>query len=133
MTFWTLLRSIFVVCLCAHPILLGLLGLADALMRGQTDGLFAVFAMPMTLAFFGPPALLGCLLVIVPTYYAFSRYARRPMVPFAVFSVGTGVLLYLFVAAPVPSGYEEAAQGFTAASLMLWALYAFFRMDLQQR
>ena len=136
MTFWALVRSILVVSICIHPIGLGLLGLADFLMNGRSDGLFAVAATPMTLAFFGLPALASCLFVILPTYYVLSRYGRREMVPFAVFVLGAGTLLYLSVARPAPSGalpgYDQALQGFTAATLVAWALYAFFRLGLRR-
>ncbi|HXC51743.1 MAG TPA: hypothetical protein VN634_12705 [Candidatus Limnocylindrales bacterium] len=106
-------------------------------MKGKTDGLFAVLATPMTLAFFGLPALSGSLLVIVPTYYALSWLGHREMVPFAVFAVGAGILIYLFVAEPAPSGampgVDQSAQAFAAASLIVWSAYAFFRMDLRQQ
>jgi hypothetical protein len=136
MTFWALIRSIVFMCLCAHPITLGVLGVGYAVTRGNIDGLFAVLATPMTLAFFGPLALSGSLFVIVPTYYAFSFFGHRKMVPFAVFAVGASILLYLFIADPPPTGgmpgYDQGAQAFAGASLILWALYALFRMDLRQ-
>ena len=59
------------------------------------------------------------------------------MVSFAVFAFGAGLLVYLFVADPAPTGaissYDQAAQAFTAASLIAWALYAYFRLDLRRR
>ena len=137
MTFWMLIKSIFLVCLCIHPIALGLLGLADFLTNARIDGLFAVAATPMTLAFFGPPALACCLLVIVPTYYLLSRYGRRDMVPFAVLAIGAGIVLYLSLtdraSSEAISGYDQAAQGFSAVSLIAWAVYAFLRLGPRTR
>ncbi len=136
MTFWALIRSVLVASLCAHPITLGVLGLVDAVTKGKMDGLFAVLATPMTLAFFGLPALSGSLLVIVPVYYAFSWFRHRELVPFAVFAVGAGILVYLFVADPAPTGampgVDQSAQAFAGASLIVWAAYAFFRVDLRR-
>ena len=136
MTFWTLIKSIFLVCLCAHPIVLGVVGLAQSLSTGKSEGLFAVLATPMTLAFFGLPALFSCLFVIVSTYYALSLCGRREIVPYVVFAVGAGVLLYQFIAEPAltgaMAGYDQTAQVFTAASLVIWAFYAFLRTDLRR-
>lgn len=136
MTFWALLRSILLVALLAHPVILGTLGLASFLMDGKVEGLFAVAATPMTLAFFGLPALTASVLVIIPTYYALSRYGRRGAVPFAVFAMGAGTLLHLFVTDPAPTGalpgYDHAARALAAATLIVWAAYAHFRLDLRQ-
>ena len=85
----------------------------------------------MSLAFFGLPSLIWSYLVIVPTYYAFSRYGRRDLVPFAVLAIGAGILVYLFVADPAPSGaipgYDQSSQAFIGATLIVWACYAFRR------
>ncbi|MFN2377051.1 MAG: hypothetical protein ABR538_10970 [Candidatus Binatia bacterium] len=136
MSFWGLIRSILLVALCVHPVVLGVAGLALFLTEDGVDGLFAVAATPMTLAFFGLPVLTGSLFVIVPTYYALSRYGRREKVPVAVFAIGAGSLAYLIAADPAPTGampgYDQEAHGFVAASLITWALYAYFRLDLRQ-
>ena len=134
MTLWTLIRSIFLVSLCTHPIVLAVAGLVHFLANGEIGGLFAVLAAPMTLAFFGLPVLIWSLLVIVPTYYALARLGRRKWVSFAVFAAGAGVFVYLFIADPAPSGalpgYEQSAEALIAVSLILWACYAHFRRDL---
>jgi hypothetical protein len=134
MTFWTLFRSILLVSLCAHPIVLAVAGLVHFFVNREVGGLFAVLAAPMTLAFFGVPVLAWSLLVIVPTYYALSRLGHRNWVAFAVFAVGASIFVYLFLADPAPSGalpgYEQSAQAMIGVSLVLWACYAHFRMDL---
>lgn len=64
----------------------------------------------MTLVFFGPPALLWCLLLIVPTYYLLSRYGRQRSVPAVAGAAGIALLLYPASRGNVPagasSGYE---------------------------
>lgn len=112
------------------------MGLAFLLTKGEVAGLFAVLATPMTLAFFGVPGLVNSLILIPATYYALSSIGHRRMVPYVVFAVGAAILLYLFIAKPAPSGaipgYDQTAQGFTAATFILWALYAHFRLGLRQ-
>ena len=136
MTFLKLLLSILLVSICSHPILLFLAGLFMTIRDGKLEGLFAPLAAPMTLAFFGIPTLTGGLFVIIPTFYLFSRFGRRDLVPFAVFAIGAAVLLYLAIAQPAPTGaipgYDQTAQGFAAASLLVWAVYAYSRLDLRQ-
>lgn len=133
MRFFALIRSIVLVGLLAQPLALFLLGLADFLRSGRVDGLFAVAATPMTLAFFGVPVLLASLVVIVPTYALLSYCGLRGWVPAAVFAIGAAVLAYLLLAQPAPTGalpgYDQAAQLFAGCTLVAWALYAFFRLD----
>lgn len=136
MTFWVLLKSVLLACLGVHPIVLSLMGFAVFVRDGKIEGLFAVAATPMTLAFFGIPTFSTGLFVIIPTYYAFSWFGRRAVAPFALFALGAGTLLHLFVTDPAPTGampgYDQTAQAFSAATLIVWSLYAHFRMELRQ-
>jgi len=135
MTFWTLIRSILLACFLCHPVGLTVMGLAHALKNHKIDGLFAVLATPMTLAFFFLPALWSCLLLIVPTFYGLSRFGRRDAVPPVVLAVGLAILLYHFLANPALTGaipgYDQTAQVFTGISLVAWAVYAYFRLGLR--
>lgn len=134
MMFLSLLRSILLVCLLVHPIGLTVMGLLLTLRTGKTDGLFAVLATPMTLAFFGPPALIWCLVLILPTYYVLSWFGRRNLTPLVIGAVGVALFLHLALRDPVPTGaipgYDQSAEGVTAACFVGWAMYAYFRMDL---
>ena len=111
------------------------MGLLMFLKDGKVAGLFAVAATPMTLAFFGIPTLAGGFFVIVPTYYALSFFGLRRLVPFVVFAVGAAIALYLIIVQPAPTGampgYDQTAQGFAAAALILWAFYAYFRTNIR--
>jgi hypothetical protein len=128
------MTSILVACVLSQAVGLVIAGLASAVMEGKIDGLFALAALPMTLVFFGLPALIWSLIVIIPTYYALSWYGRVGLAPFAVFAVGAAILLWLFVTDPPPTGampgYDQAAQLFVAIAFIGWALYAYFRVKL---
>jgi hypothetical protein len=136
MGFLRLITSILLVCIFAQPIVLTLAGVAHFLKDGGFEKLFAFLAAPMTLAFFGLPVLISSLIVIPPTYYALSYFGHRDKTPFAVFAYGAAIILYLVIADPEPTGampgYDQTAQGFTAATYMVWAFYAYYRMNLRQ-
>jgi hypothetical protein len=133
-TLRSLITSILIACVLSQAVGLVVAGLASTVMEGKIDGLFALAALPMTLVFFGLPALIWSLIVIIPTFYAFSWYERVALTPFAVFAVGAAILLWLFVTDPPPTGampgYDQAAQLFVAIALVGWALYARFHLNL---
>jgi hypothetical protein len=133
----SLIGSILVSTVASQAIGLTLAGLVFAATGGGIGALFAILALPMTLAFFGLPALIWSFLVVVPAYAAGAWFGRRDLAPFAVFAVGAVMLAYLGVMDPEPTGaipgYDQTAMGFIAASLMTWGLYAYFWLGLRRR
>jgi hypothetical protein len=136
MMFLRLLTSIFIACVLSQAAALVVAGLATSAIHGRIDGLFALLALPMTLAFFGLPALLWSLFVIIPTYYALSWYGRSELVPFVVFALGAAIVAYHVIAQPAPTGaipgYDQTAMVFVAIAFIGWALYAYFRLGLRR-
>jgi hypothetical protein len=136
MTPWKLAISILQAGVVSQLLALAIGGLVQTLRSGDVGGLFAVLALPMTLAFFGLPVLIWSVLVIPPTYYAFSWFGRRELAPAVVFAIGAAIFAYLAIARPAPSGaipgYDQTALAFIAATYVTWALYAFFWVKLRR-
>jgi hypothetical protein len=134
--FLRLLLSILVACVLSQAVVLVVAGLATSALHGRIDGLFAILALPMTLAFFGIPALLWSLFVIFPTYAVFWWYGRAELASFVVFALGAAILAYHAIARPAPTGampgYDQTAQVFVAFAFIGWAVLAYFRPELRR-
>lgn len=136
MIFVRLLLSILLACVLSQAVVLVVAGLATSAIHGRIDGFFALFALPMTLAFFGLPALLWSLFVIVPTYGVLWWFGRARLAPFVVFALGAAILVYHAIVQPAPTGaipgYDQTAQVFVAFAFIGWAVFAYFRPELRR-
>lgn len=112
-------------------VLMGVMGLLSGAATG-IESVGAVFALPMTLVFFGLPAFLWtCGLALVAFYGLRTRGAGR-LTPLVVGAIGLAAVAWLFITQPAPSGaipgYDQALALIVAWTLVVWAIYAQLRL-----
>lgn len=132
--FGALVKSAAIATVLAQVVGLVLMGLAGLISGAATaiEGVGAVFALPMTMVFFGLPAFLWtCGLALVAFYGLRSRGAAR-LVPLVVGGIGLAGMAWLFITQPPPTGaipgYDQALALIVAWTLVVWAIYAQLRL-----
>lgn len=132
--FGALVKSAAIATVLAQVLALALMGLAGLMSGAATaiEGVGAVFALPMTLVFFGLPAFLWtCGLALVVFYGLRARGAAR-LAPLIVGGIGIAGMAWLFITQPAPTGaipgYDQALALIVAWTLVVWAIYAQLRL-----
>lgn len=131
--FGALVKSAAIATLLAQVVGLVLMGLGHAAVNDlKIESVAAVFALPMTLVFFGLPAFLWtCGLALIAFYGLRARRAAR-MTPLLVGALGLAGMAWLFITQPAPTGalpgYDQALALIVAWTLVVWAIYAQLRL-----
>ena len=131
--FGALVKSAAIATVLAQVVALVLMGLVHAATTGvKIESVGAVFALPMTLVFFGLPAFLWtCGLALVAFYSLRARGAVR-LTPLILGAIGLAGLAWLFITQPAPTGaipgYDQALALIVAWTLIVWAIYAQLRL-----
>ncbi len=112
-------------------VLMGLMGLMSGAVTG-IESVGAVFALPMTLVFFGLPAFLWTCGLALVTFYGLRTRDLVRLAPLVVGGIGIAGLAWLFVTQPAPTGaipgYDQALALIVAWTLIVWAIYARLRL-----
>ena len=98
------------------------------------DRFAAILALPMTLVFFGVPALVIAAALIVSGVYALEAAGLTTYAPAVMALLGVGWIGAMAVIKPRQhdpmAGYRQVLRLNAAAALIIWAIYAFQWLDL---
>lgn len=128
---WALVKSAAIASVLSQVVGLIVLSLfqSNVTMGERVAG---VFALPMTLIFFGVPAFLWTAAVILASYYGSRLASFVWATPYLVGLIGLIWAAVLFIRKPAPTGaipgYEQALSMVIAWTLLVWAFYAHFRL-----
>lgn len=131
--FGALVKSAAIATLLSQAVGLVLLGLMHGAINGfRIESVAAIFALPMTLAFFGLPAFLWTCLVAVLTFHGLRMAGDVRLTPRIVGAIGLAVMAFLFITQPAPTGaipgYDQAAALIVGWTFFVWAIYAQLRL-----
>ena len=98
-------------------------------------GPLAVLALPMTLVFFGVPAVIWTLPIIAATFYGLMAVGYRRFAPMILAVCGLAWIAYrINTPAPMAGGipnYNQTLHFNAAAALVVWSVYGQWRLGFK--